>query len=476
MNTSPTPDRAILSHVRRTQRVDIPVARRDETSRGLFAVHRNVVASMMCLLAGYLLVGNAQAGVGACVEDATTACLVDGQFRVTVSYDGNGAQFVPPSVSLLSGDAVRTSVTDDTALFSFYGPQHFDLAVKVLEGCPVNNKIWVFAALPTDSGLVLTVEDTSNAFIRQYVSAAAAAAAPIVDTSAFDCSAVRAVAAAEKSTAIAGKGSCGHAFCLVGGRFGLDIAFNTPGSTGVGMPLAESAENSALVWLFDPSNLEAVVSMIDGRSDSGTFWFLASAIGNAGMNYRLTDTLSGLTNDYVQPFGQSLTLRDDGAALVSSMTPVGGSVAPGGTARFALRLANETSGSRRFRLLVPTPAGVTNPQFTCQASASASCPNASGTGPLDETGELPAGGVLSYEYSVTVSTSESAISPLQVDATATTLADALAPDRSSALSAQLPIIAVATQPTTIPSLGVFGLIFTLLLIGWFGVARISRAT
>ena len=54
----------------------------------------------------------------------------------------------------------------------------------------------------------------------------------------------------------------------------------------------------------------------------------------------------------------------------------------------------------------PVPVGVTNASWTCSGSSGAICPNPSGSGGINETVDLPAGSMLSYELTALVSAAE----------------------------------------------------------------------
>jgi len=87
----------------------------------------------------------------ACLEDGKTLCLLGGRFRARVEWSDqhNGGAG--------SGDAVPFA--DRTGFFTFFNPHNVELVVKVLDGMPVNGKIWVFYGALSDVEYTLTVED-----------------------------------------------------------------------------------------------------------------------------------------------------------------------------------------------------------------------------------------------------------------------------------------------------------------------------
>jgi hypothetical protein len=114
---------------------------------------------------------------GDCVPNATTVCLNDGRFRVNVLWTDFGGV---PHDAFVSGQS-----TADTGIFFFNSADNLEFMVKVLDGCPINSRYWVFAAGATDVGYVITVTDTAADASKQYSNPLGTAAPAITDTSAF---------------------------------------------------------------------------------------------------------------------------------------------------------------------------------------------------------------------------------------------------------------------------------------------------
>jgi hypothetical protein len=114
---------------------------------------------------------------GACVPDPQTYCLGSGRFRVHVDWEtARGAG---------KGAAVPVSSTD-SGLFWFFAPENWELLVKVLDGCAVNGRHWVFTAAATDVEYRLTVVDTKTGRAKVYFNPAGTPAAALTDTDAFE--------------------------------------------------------------------------------------------------------------------------------------------------------------------------------------------------------------------------------------------------------------------------------------------------
>ncbi|MEO8503853.1 MAG: hypothetical protein ABI609_08165, partial [Acidobacteriota bacterium] len=114
---------------------------------------------------------------GGCTANSTTLCLNNNRFKVTATYQA-------------PGDPVGTShavgLTSDTGYLWFFASTNVEVVVKVLNGCGVNNRYWVFAGGLTNVRVVLTVEDTvAHVTHTNYVNPQGTAFLPIQDTLAF---------------------------------------------------------------------------------------------------------------------------------------------------------------------------------------------------------------------------------------------------------------------------------------------------
>jgi hypothetical protein len=88
---------------------------------------------------------------GGCVSSDTTLCLGNGRFKVTANYT---------SASSGSGQAHDVKLTDDTGYFWFFNQSNVEMVVKVIDGCGLNQRKWVYAGGLTDQGVTFTVTDT----------------------------------------------------------------------------------------------------------------------------------------------------------------------------------------------------------------------------------------------------------------------------------------------------------------------------
>lgn len=113
---------------------------------------------------------------GLCTTSATTMCLSGDRYAVSATWrtpDGNSGQ----------GQVGR--VTSDTGYFTFFNASNVEAVIKVLNGCSVNSRYWVFGGGLTNVNVVLTVRDTKTGVVKTYVNPLNTAFQPIQDTNAF---------------------------------------------------------------------------------------------------------------------------------------------------------------------------------------------------------------------------------------------------------------------------------------------------
>ena len=114
---------------------------------------------------------------GTCEADAETLCLRDSRFAVRVSWftaDGQSG----------TGSVVRSG-TNDSGMFWYFEPENWEVLIKVLDGCDMNGRIWVFGASSTDLGYSIEVRDTATGEVREYRNEPGRPAAAVTDATAF---------------------------------------------------------------------------------------------------------------------------------------------------------------------------------------------------------------------------------------------------------------------------------------------------
>lgn len=94
-----------------------------------------------------------------CVVGDMVLCLLGDRFRVEANFS-TGEQ--------IGVTANSVELTDDTGYFWFFADTNVEIVVKVLDGCPVNQRFWVFAGGLTDVEVELRVTDTETGAVRLY--------------------------------------------------------------------------------------------------------------------------------------------------------------------------------------------------------------------------------------------------------------------------------------------------------------------
>lgn len=110
-----------------------------------------------------------------CVANATTLCLGGGRFRARATW----------KTATGAGDSRVVGLTRDTGYLWFFSESNVEAIVKVLDGCGLNDRYWVFAGGLTNVEVKLTVEDATTGEKRTYSNPQGQALQPVQDTAAF---------------------------------------------------------------------------------------------------------------------------------------------------------------------------------------------------------------------------------------------------------------------------------------------------
>lgn len=123
---------------------------------------------------------SAAVAIAPCVADSTTLCLSHSRYKVRarvrwLDFEEWWGDF----------DAHALPLTGDTGAFWFFGANNIEVLIKVVDGCEVNSRHWVFAGGLTNAEVILTVTDTQTGVVRTYTNPSGAPFEPIQDTGAF---------------------------------------------------------------------------------------------------------------------------------------------------------------------------------------------------------------------------------------------------------------------------------------------------
>ena len=217
------------------------------------------------------------------------------------------------------------------------------MLVKVIDGCALNNRFWVFAAATTDVKYDLKVTDLWSGEQKVYSNPLGRAADAITDSNAFaTCdvgsrpglgltSAAPQPSSVEGSlpgwqtadlvteTAELGAACSGQAnnLCLSGNRFRATVDFKTAqGTSGSAQRVNFGSDDSGLFWFFNKDNWEMLVKVIDGCALNGHFWVFSAATTDVEYTLTLQDTVgNGGSKQYFNPLGTAAPAITDTMAI-----------------------------------------------------------------------------------------------------------------------------------------------------------------
>lgn len=113
---------------------------------------------------------------GICTTTATTLCLAN-RFSVQVNWTAHDAT--------TGTGKVVPGYSTDSGLFWFFSSDNWELLVKDVNGCGLNNRKWIFSAATTDVHYKMTVFDFTGYAQKIYFNYEGAPAPAITDTGAF---------------------------------------------------------------------------------------------------------------------------------------------------------------------------------------------------------------------------------------------------------------------------------------------------
>ena len=240
-------------------------------------------------------------GGTSCGADATTLCLGEGRFRVTIQWTDFAAQ---------QGQGRAVPLSDDTGAFWFFNSTNLEAMVKVIDGREANGHFWVFYGGLSNVAFDLTVDDMVTGESVTYSNPLGAFASE-GDITALPAppdgvASPNAVAQTSEPGGPASKTGLGSPFVLPlgdDGRFEARVEWTDfAGGQGAGtaVPLTD---DTGTFWFFGADNLELMVKVIDGRDFNGKFWIFYGALSNVAFRLTVEDTATGNVKVYDNPIG-----------------------------------------------------------------------------------------------------------------------------------------------------------------------------
>jgi ELWxxDGT repeat protein len=231
---------------------------------------------------------------------ADRLCLQNDRFAVKVTAHAPDGDF--PGRRALAGA--------ESGVFTFFSQNNWEMLVKVLDGCGVNDAFWVSAAAASDVGYTLEVLDRASGVAKTW-NKTAGAASPILDIAAFPACELAAPepihSPALPPAGLAGLcGDYGSDLCLgEGGRYRASLTYHTANGSGPALPVADGSADSGLFTFFSPTNWEMMVKVLDACAINGRVWVLAAGTTDAGWTLKVEDRVTGAEKTYGNPSGRA---------------------------------------------------------------------------------------------------------------------------------------------------------------------------
>jgi hypothetical protein len=104
--------------------------------------------------------------------------------------------------------------------------------------------------------------------------------------------------------------------CLNNNRFLVNATWRTPdGQTGTAQ-MVPLTSDTGYMWFFSAANVEAVIKVLDACGVNNRFWVFAGGLTNVRVIISVTDTMTNVTNQYINPQGAPFQPLQDTNAFV----------------------------------------------------------------------------------------------------------------------------------------------------------------
>ena len=143
------------------------------------AITRNRIDAV----AAYQALTGSGGSTGPCVRDGDTACLSGNRFEVEVDWQSTSSNG-RAQVMTFGGQRAEN---DDSAFFWFFSASNFEMGLKILNGCGLNNRFWAFISGLTDQGWTVRIRDTQTGSMKTYSNPTGRLTPTTADTSAIPC-------------------------------------------------------------------------------------------------------------------------------------------------------------------------------------------------------------------------------------------------------------------------------------------------
>lgn len=250
---------------------------------------------------------------GTCTADGTTLCLRDRRFAVKVDWQDFSGN---------TGSGKAITLTEETGYFWFFNSDNVEIALKVLDGRPMNDRFWVFYGALSNVMYTITVTDTITGSTSTYDNPSGRFAS-VADTDALPGSQrlepvhrFQTIIPEEEAPIVSRTDTLQQTctagpnqLCLNNDRFQVRVDWRAGQQSGTGQAVPLTDE-SGYFWFFDANNVELVIKALDGRGYNGHFWIFYGSLSDTEFTIEVTDTMTGEVRTYRNPQGMLASFGD----------------------------------------------------------------------------------------------------------------------------------------------------------------------
>jgi hypothetical protein len=119
-----------------------------------------------------------------CPQSALDGCLIGGRFQVTATYYNATSGSAQGQVLSFNGTRAES---DESVFYYFTDSSNFEMGVKILDACTLNNFFWVFIGGLTNQGWTVNILDTKTGNTKSYTNNLPLTTVTTTDTAALPC-------------------------------------------------------------------------------------------------------------------------------------------------------------------------------------------------------------------------------------------------------------------------------------------------
>ena len=194
-------------------------------------------------------------------------------------------------------DGTAASISDQSGVFRFFSPERAEIAVQILDGRAISGKFWTFVASMTDVEVEVEVKDrlTGDTWRHHQPPGSALSTA---DFGAFPRESQPTAGGLPRPF---GGFAAPAETVLLANRF--EVSASRPAPFAFAPVGRQLFGDSAGFTFFDPSAMDLVVNVIDGRAVNGKWWIFAGSLTDQEFTITVRDTQTGAVKSYPNPVG-----------------------------------------------------------------------------------------------------------------------------------------------------------------------------